>query len=615
MSLRILRVGLYARVSSQRQAEEKTIESQLQAIKDCIVADGLVIDPRFEFYDDGYSGSELVRPALERLRDIASAGGMDRLYIHSPDRLSRKLAHQALLLEEFSKASCEVVFLNQRGMEITPEVNLLTQVQGMIAEYERAKILERTRRGRKYAALHGKVSVFSNAPYGYRYIDKTQGDGVARWEIDPITSAHIRTIFQWVGIEGCSLREVVRRLFANSIVSATGKARWDSSTLRGMLRNPAYYGQAEYGKNQLLPRKTRQRARRGAPAVPRQAKVSRTREYGESITVAVPAIIDKELFDKVRTKMEENRKRQREHQQGAKYLLSGLLVCGECGSAYCARSHRGGYVYYRCIGTDKSRHFGQTICQATALKESALEALVWDEVCQLLQDPKRMQTELERRQAPANSSRAEVDKLERSTKQLKLRIERLIDAFESGLIELDEFERRIGPLRERYKRDAAAMQSLRGECERSSEIIQATELFEEFSSKVASHLAGADWDLKRDLFKILIDRIEVLAEQIRIVYKVPSGPFVRSLASNASRGVLQDWLWRHNPCRAGRARFPPPPCPQGRRPDTSVLRSSAGIAVIIRIPLRVLVRARRRSTRVQHSFHCRRDHRVGVPLR
>ena len=123
-----------------------------------------------EFCDNGYSGADLVRPALERLRDLVATSSIDRLYVHSPDRLSRKMAHQAILMEEFRKFDCEIVFLNQHGINDSPEANLLVQMQGMIAEYEREKILERTRRGRKHSASQGNVSVFSGAPYGYRYI-------------------------------------------------------------------------------------------------------------------------------------------------------------------------------------------------------------------------------------------------------------------------------------------------------------------------------------------------------------------------------------------------------------------------------------------------------------
>jgi DNA invertase Pin-like site-specific DNA recombinase len=245
-------VALYARVSSQKQADENTIDSQLAALRQRILQDQLQITPEMEFCDNGFSGAELVRPALERLRDRLAMSSIDRLYVLSPDRLSRKMAHQAILVEEFRKSECELVFLNQDGITNNPEANLLVQMQGMIAEYEREKILERTRRGRKHSATKGNVSVFSGAPYGYRYISKAQNDGAARWEIDPIQSEHVRDMFHWVGDGDCSLAEVVRRLAKRSINTVRGKSRWDCATIRGILINPAYHARDYRVEGQLF---------------------------------------------------------------------------------------------------------------------------------------------------------------------------------------------------------------------------------------------------------------------------------------------------------------------------------------------------------------------------
>jgi site-specific DNA recombinase len=116
---------------------------------------------------------------LERLRDAAAAGVIDRLYVHSPDRLARRHAYQVLLIEEFRRSGVEVVFLN-RPIGASAEDDLLLQVQGMIAEDERAKILER---GRRHAARSGLVSALGAAPFGYRYVTRAVGGGVARFEV------------------------------------------------------------------------------------------------------------------------------------------------------------------------------------------------------------------------------------------------------------------------------------------------------------------------------------------------------------------------------------------------------------------------------------------------
>ena len=535
-------IALYARVSSQKQADENTIDSQLAALRQRIITDKLTIASEMEFCDNGYSGADLVRPALERLRDLVATSSIDRLYVHSPDRLSRKMAHQAILMEEFRKFDCEIVFLNQHGINDSPEANLLVQMQGMIAEYEREKILERTRRGRKHSASQGNVSVFSGAPYGYRYISKAQGDGQASWEIDPIQSEHVRRMFHWVGDGGCSLSEVARRLLASSVNTARGNSQWDKATIRGILINPAYHGHAVYGKQRLVPRKAGKRAKRGDPVVPRQAKVARATSTSEQFIISVPAIIDQSLFERVRVTMDENRKRQREHQDGANYLLSGLMICGACGSAFCSRRYGSGkYFYYRCIGTDKHRNQGTAKCDNSSVKGNEVESLVWSEVCKLLRDPARLRTELERRREEPNATTEQLMKLEKAVSDLRLRLDRLIDGYESGLLETYEFEKRISPLRERYKREQIALASLKGHAANSLDVDAASVALTALADTVTTRLDDAHWSLKRELMKLLIERIEIHRDEVRLVYKVPPNPFA---LSPDNRGFLQHWLSR-----------------------------------------------------------------------
>ncbi len=247
-----LRVGHYARVSGDKQAKDGTIASQLEAIIERVASDGLECQPELCFVDDGCSGDILIRPGLERLRDQAAAGVIDRLYILDPDRISRKYAYQVLILEELIRCGVEVVFLRNppgRG----PEENLLLQVQGMIAEYERAKIMERCRRGKQYAARHGSVNVLSGATYGYRYVSKHEGDGEARYQVVAGEAQVVRKIFEWVGQERCSIGEVCRRLQRDGVPTRTGKSAWDRSVIWSYLRNPAYKGTAGFGKTRAAP--------------------------------------------------------------------------------------------------------------------------------------------------------------------------------------------------------------------------------------------------------------------------------------------------------------------------------------------------------------------------
>jgi len=263
----VVRAAIYARVSSEQQAQQSTIVSQIAALRERVHADGLSLEDDLCFLDDGFSGSTLVRPGLERLRDVAWAGGFTRLYVHSPDRLARKYAWQVLVVEELQRCGVEINFLN-RTIGVSPEEDLLLQMQGMIAEYERAKIMERSRRGKRHAARCGSVNVLCGAPYGYRYITKHVGGGQAQYQVVLEEARLVRQIFEWVGRDRLSLHEVGRRLRRQGIPSAKGKI-WHVFTIRKLLTNPAYKGEAIFGKTRVGERRPRLRPSRGHPEQPR----------------------------------------------------------------------------------------------------------------------------------------------------------------------------------------------------------------------------------------------------------------------------------------------------------------------------------------------------------
>jgi site-specific DNA recombinase len=537
-------VALYARVSSERQADELTIQSQLAALKQRISDDQAILDEELCLLDDGYSGDTLLRPALEQLRDLAYVGGIDRLYVHSPDRLARKYAYQVLLVEELNKHGVEVIFINHDLQNQTPEGNMLLQMQGVFAEYERAKILERTRRGRRFAARQGKVSVLAHAPYGYRYVSKQDGDGEARYDIVFEEAGLLREMFTWVGVEGLSLGQVVRRLAERGVPTQSGKARWDRATIRGILTNPAYVGTARYGKTRLFPRNTPLRTVRGRPQVPRRPKVARPTSLDEQETIPVPALISQDLFDAVAETLEDNRRRYREQKQGTGFLLSGLLVCHCCDSAYCGRRQPRAassqpYVYYRCIGTDKYRHGGEIICDNKSVNGTRLEEAVWTDVCSLLEDKDRLRRELERRIEPTAEETYEHSHWVRSIAQLKRRMTRLIDAYENDWLDKADFEPRIRRVKERLAREEAALTQWERETSTEEELRLLVANFETFAGHIRSGLDQADMETKRKILRLLIKRIEVDKDEVRIVYKVQSHPFA---PNPVKRGVLQDCL-------------------------------------------------------------------------
>jgi site-specific DNA recombinase len=522
--------ALYARVSSDRQVQENTIDSQVQALKTRINSDEFSLLKEHQFIDNGYSGSNLVRPALEQLRDQIALGKIDRIYIHSPDRLSRKYAYQMILIEEFEKNGVEVIFLNFQNTN-NPESHLLLQMQGMIAEYERSKIMERHRRGKIHTAKRGSVNALSSAGYGYRYIDKHAGKGEASYQIIEEEAEVVRKIFSWIGKERLTLGEVIRRLNENKIATKKGKRFWDRSTIWYMLKNPAYKGQAAFGRRKIGARINHIRPRKDSSEQPKQYISRYTVEEENWIYIPVPAIIDEQIYDAVQAQLEENKKRARSQKKGETYLLQGLLVCKRCGRAYCGgkkkrESKTSFYLYYRCTGNDVARFHGTRLCFSKQANANAIEILVWEEVKNLLKNPQRIYEEYQRRlkdleQSPIDHIMASIEK---QTIRLEKGISLLIDSYTQQYITKDEFEPRIKIMRENLKRVKEQQDKIMAKKNETKEMELVVNNFEKFADGVSSNLDNLDWIGRREIVRSVIKRIEMGNEEINIVYKINKLP-------------------------------------------------------------------------------------------
>jgi site-specific DNA recombinase len=530
MNAHDLQVAVYARVSSEQQTAAHTIESQLAALVDRVAIDGCRLPPELQFVDEGYSGATLVRPALERLRDLAATGAIDRLYVHSPDRLARKYAYQVLLLDELHRTGVEVMFLN-RALGDSPEDELLLQVQGMVAEYERAKILERSRRGKRHAAHTGSVNPLSGAPYGYRYIDTQQGNGQARYEVHPEHAHVVRQIFEWVGQERATLGEVCRRLQQATIPSPKGKPVWDRSTIWGVLKNPAYKGTAAFGKTTLGQKRPRLRPGRQQSPHPRRDYSIYDQDQQQWIFIPVPALVDEALFEGVQQQLNENRQRARQSQRGAKYLLQGLLVCKQCGYSYYGKpvSSKAGkgktrdYAYYRCIGTDAYRFGGHRICSNTQVRTDLLEVAVWQQVQELLANPQRLEQEYERRGQEPKKGQS-LTTLETQIAKLRRGMGRLIDSYTEGFIDKAEFEPRITQIRARITTLEAQLKQASEEIALQRDLRLIIGRLEDFATQVKTGLNQVDWQTQREIIRTLVKRVEIDQDQVNVVFKVEPAP-------------------------------------------------------------------------------------------
>jgi len=531
-------VALYARVSSEQQAEAKTIESQLAEIRARIATDGFDLSSILEFVDEGYSGSTLIRPALERLRDVVAAGGIDRLYVHCPDRFARNYAYQVLLVEELIHRGVEVIFLN-RPLGQTPEDQLLLQVQGVIAEDERAKFLERSRRGKRHAAQEGRVGILCNAPYGYRYVNKQEGGGEARFEIRFEEARIVQQVYTWVGQDRCTINEVCRRLYQVGVRTRTGKEYWDHKTIWDMLKNPAYKGEAAFGKTHWVPSGPRLRVPRGKPAQPRRASWGKDAPKEEWITIPVPALVDPVLFEAVQEQLEENRRRARIPEKGSRYLLQGLLVCAKCGYAYHGCTNDARNAYYRCSGSMSLPRFGgKRWCWNKELRLDQTDAAVWREVCQLLEEPERLEQEYRQRLQPPSKPN-EQEGLDAQMGKLRRGLARLIDSYAEGFLDKQEFEPRVTRMRERLQHLEEQLQRLKDEAEGEEELRVILGRLETFAAKVKDGLHDADFQTRRDIIRALVKRVEIDERQIRVVFRV--SPIFPAPASDGASPNLQHW--------------------------------------------------------------------------
>ena len=355
-----------------------------------------------------------------------------------------------------------------------------------------------------------------------------------------------------------SLGEVARRLSEQGVPTRKSKPQWDRATIRGILLNPAYTGTARYGKTRLLPRKTGHRAKRGDPATPRQEKVAQATPLAEQEPIAVPALVSGELFAAAAQRLAENQRRYREQKRGAEFLLSGLLVCHRCGSAYCGRRQPGlrgaaSYVYYRCLGTDKYRHAGVAICANQALPGPALEARVWSDVRELLQDPDRLRREFERRLAHPPEDSPDLAARHSAVAHLKRRLGRLLDAYEQGWLDKSDFEPRVRRVKEQLTREEEALAQHQRDASQHEELRLVIDDFGAFARRLSAGLDDADFATQRQLLKLLIKRIEVDEDEIRLVYRVQPRPFVTRPASDDSpRGDVQHCLKFHNKAQGQR---------------------------------------------------------------
>jgi site-specific DNA recombinase len=515
--------AIYARVSSDRQKENHTIASQLAALTEYAEAHGYLVPAEWRFQDEGYSGATLLRPGLEALRDLAAAGQFEAVLVYSPDRLSRKYAYQVLLAEELSRCGVELVFL-QAPSGTTPEDQLLVQFQGMIAEYERAQIAERSRRGKRHRARQGSINVLSGAPYGYRYVRKSD-TAAAYYEVIESEAAVVRRVYQAYTRQGLSINALARLLNEEHIPTRTGTTRWERSTVWGLLRKPAYGGRACYGKTELRPRQRITRPLRKRQGLASRDSANHERPRQDWIEIAVPALISEETFALAQEQLEQN-KRHSPRRTIEPSLLQGMLVCERCGYALYRCSTRTSarkLSYYRCLGSDAYRHLQGAVCDNPPVRQDHLDAVVWKELLRLLEDPSMIQEELNRRREAARHAdprkqREEI--LRRDHARLEKSMDRLLSAYQEGLVSLDQLRSRMPELRKQQQAVQAELQSLEAAAADDTQRLRLVRTLADFCAQLRLRADTLEVIERQKILRLLVKEILVGRDTLTIRHSI-----------------------------------------------------------------------------------------------
>jgi len=401
------RAILYARVSTDEQARSGySLAQQLEALRDYAGREGYEVLE--EVRDPGQSGASLERPGMDRVRDLVAAGGVSVVLAQDRDRFAREPAYHYLLRREFEEHGTKIRALNDRGDE-TPEGDLTDGILDQLAKYERAKITERTRRGRLQKAKEGKVIATMKPPYGFRYNEAR--DGLVIHEPE---SAVVEKIFR-LAADGHGTRAIQTRLYREGIPSPTGKETWHRPTLKRIVLSDTYKPHTYEEAIELVPpaaaaalaeggaygirwwnrfsRKSHQvseSARDGSGARRYRRKVVYSlRSKEEWVGTPVPAFLSRGLVERARAQVAAPRPQERKN-LGRGWELRGLLRCPSCGGAmttHTAKRDDKLYHYYRC---HRNVDYGRHSCRQRMERAQKAEEAMWAFVSKILKDPGRI---------------------------------------------------------------------------------------------------------------------------------------------------------------------------------------------------------------------------------
>ena len=518
------RVACYGRVSTDKQAERYGLEAQIVALRKRAVERGYQSIPdgdRDGFIDDGYSGGDLNRPALERLRQAVRDSRVDVLLCFDPDRLSRNLADLLVLADECERAAVRLEFITQE-VDASPEGRLFFAIRGAVAEFEKAKIRERMMRGKREKARQGKVVQPNKLPTWLR----SEGDG-SSVTLDPYWAEVTRLVWHLFVDEGLTLRKVAARLTLLGYPTPAGGSQWQATVIQRWLKNPAAKGEFyQFRYKSVKPKMRRKPVSATARRRPETSLVERPREEWSGL--AVPALVDPATWEAAQFRLQRNQALARRNAQRF-YLLSSLLTCGTCGRRMAGTYHKArGRRYYRC-GQHGSpgRVDGSGACRSGAVYADTLEETVWERIASLLRDPAMLQEELVRRRESGSPTR---DSLEGELRQARDRLtalpaemDRLVDGYGKGLIPDDLMRQRMAALQSEKKELSESAEVLERDLLRLETDARVQRSALEFAARVAKGIDALDDEGRQQLLRLVVREVVVYGDRIVIRTVLPGG--------------------------------------------------------------------------------------------
>ena len=509
--------AIYARVSTARQEDEQTIKTQLDAVNELIQKRDFKLVS--EYKDEGWSGDILARPELDRLRQDAKLKMWEVLVVYDPDRLARRYSYQELVMDELREAGIEVVFVTVSAPK-NSEDKILYGVRGLFAEYERAKIGERFRLGKIRKVKEGHILV-SEPLYGYRYIAK-QEKVPGYYEINEEEARVVRMMFDWIDRDGLTLRGIVKKLQESGIKPRKSKRGvWATSTLSTLLKHKAYIGEAHWGSSYaVVPEKPTNKEKY------RKIKKSsrRTKPEAEWFTIPVPAIINRDMFNRVRAKIEANFLLSQRNTKN-EYLLTGRIYC-PCGRKRAGEGpQRGKHLYYRCLDRVLSFPIPHT-CKEKAITARIADRIVWNEIAGLMTTPELMRNQVERwmnsRHDKVDSSEVDISFLKSEIIKLKEQEDRYNKAYGGGAFTVEQLKEYTIPVREKIAmHESQILKADQEQRELQTITLPGADEITAFAKKASAVLHNLNFATKKAIVGNVVERVVGSRERLLIHGFIP----------------------------------------------------------------------------------------------